>query len=759
MNPQSDCQQVRLAAMALADGETPELASGDVQSHLQECLACRGEVEQLDIGSLFPAGVRWSDASESIWQRIAGQVTQKQESAPTNRWGGGRAKQWWAVAAVIALVAGGSMWLFPRNRKHAPDDNRRSTVDTDTPSSKDPPSPSLRKNENDGELILLSLSESAAGRGGEVAGAPAPFGAEAWADDVALAKIGDVFERDGKKFFRLEIIESYKGRFAGHRIDAADLPVVVGLECCGFARRIAWHSDILKPGTRVSIYLKNTEEHGWRVTSLSDVPGDEDWWRSFTKRFCEVQTADESDDPAARYRELLPTDREVLLDPAACVALSYNPSPHALPVIRRLWDRAVARSNEAVPRGDGGILLVDLLSRMHDVESVDSVLQYGLRQEPSQQLPYFRALPGLCRYADPAVIRRVRGELKKVLDTQPTEDEVKETGDVNQINDYYVLRGAYDQLGKLLEKPKPIEHWKPTAAEIESLTLLGPPPESYADSSHSHSEIVESDVIAVGLMHRPFELDGKKMQRVDLTEFVKGELPPKNGNADEMPRMCGFPVTKRSWDPTEEIIYEPGCSMAVHLKRRPMGDWVTVRLHELGRQEGRWQEWVRRFLEVYGACNAKDPATRYRQLLAPDDRAEIDLLDFDALWWNPDPRAADVVREIIQRSLATTGRPWAGKTRHPLELLSRMHDAKSIDLFIEYIDKLSLGERGNFYAWLPDLCKNADKADIERVRVWLKKFLAQHDRETVRKSNDHKLMGDYFEASEAYLALGKLLDR
>ena len=65
-----DCESVRQAAMALADGETSPLNAGQIQSHLADCPECRRAVEEL--GSLTRALAARSrrEPTLDLWPRI-----------------------------------------------------------------------------------------------------------------------------------------------------------------------------------------------------------------------------------------------------------------------------------------------------------------------------------------------------------------------------------------------------------------------------------------------------------------------------------------------------------------------------------------------------------------------------------------------------------------------------------------------------------------------------------------------------------------
>jgi anti-sigma factor RsiW len=66
----SRCEEVRLAAMALADGSAAALGAAEVESHLHQCPACRAEVESLRaLVSLLVRQTRESP-SEDLWPGV-----------------------------------------------------------------------------------------------------------------------------------------------------------------------------------------------------------------------------------------------------------------------------------------------------------------------------------------------------------------------------------------------------------------------------------------------------------------------------------------------------------------------------------------------------------------------------------------------------------------------------------------------------------------------------------------------------------------
>ncbi|MHC4790338.1 MAG: zf-HC2 domain-containing protein [Planctomycetota bacterium] len=70
------CEKVRISAMAILDGEVPQLSSEELNEHIQSCAHCRHELEQqkVVIGLLSEQSRRLF--SDDIWSRIAAGIAQ-----------------------------------------------------------------------------------------------------------------------------------------------------------------------------------------------------------------------------------------------------------------------------------------------------------------------------------------------------------------------------------------------------------------------------------------------------------------------------------------------------------------------------------------------------------------------------------------------------------------------------------------------------------------------------------------------------------
>jgi predicted anti-sigma-YlaC factor YlaD len=70
MKPQK-CEEVVLAAMAVADGEQPILSVDQVEAHLTNCPDCRREVEQLNSLAKLLDGQKRRELSPDLWLSIS----------------------------------------------------------------------------------------------------------------------------------------------------------------------------------------------------------------------------------------------------------------------------------------------------------------------------------------------------------------------------------------------------------------------------------------------------------------------------------------------------------------------------------------------------------------------------------------------------------------------------------------------------------------------------------------------------------------
>jgi len=65
------CEEIQIAAMALADGEQAPLAREEIQAHVAACAACRQAVEQMEaLGTLLARHARRASALD-LWPEVA----------------------------------------------------------------------------------------------------------------------------------------------------------------------------------------------------------------------------------------------------------------------------------------------------------------------------------------------------------------------------------------------------------------------------------------------------------------------------------------------------------------------------------------------------------------------------------------------------------------------------------------------------------------------------------------------------------------
>lgn len=71
---QASCESICIAAMAIADGETPKIPLAEIKSHLDQCTVCRTEVEQLNGVTALLDGSRRSEMPVDVWAGLAASI-------------------------------------------------------------------------------------------------------------------------------------------------------------------------------------------------------------------------------------------------------------------------------------------------------------------------------------------------------------------------------------------------------------------------------------------------------------------------------------------------------------------------------------------------------------------------------------------------------------------------------------------------------------------------------------------------------------
>ena len=66
-----DCEKVRLAAMAIGDGEESSLGALDIETHLSKCVECRAEIESLGIVTELFSGLKRIRVQTDVWPVVS----------------------------------------------------------------------------------------------------------------------------------------------------------------------------------------------------------------------------------------------------------------------------------------------------------------------------------------------------------------------------------------------------------------------------------------------------------------------------------------------------------------------------------------------------------------------------------------------------------------------------------------------------------------------------------------------------------------
>jgi len=119
----NECELIRQAVMARADGEAVALPTGQIEAHLARCAECRREAEAMQsLSALLAAQARRKDSAE-LWPSIAPQLASvKRPTAQPDSAGffvvlglillvyqsalffGAPALWWWFKAAVVLAI-------------------------------------------------------------------------------------------------------------------------------------------------------------------------------------------------------------------------------------------------------------------------------------------------------------------------------------------------------------------------------------------------------------------------------------------------------------------------------------------------------------------------------------------------------------------------------------------------------------------------------------------------------------------------------
>jgi hypothetical protein len=499
----NDCQQVQLSAAALLDAESATLDREQIATHLDSCDACRMAVEDAQqIVARLSTCSRESadfDAWPHLQQKISSEdpvptkenqpsievlVEKKSLSSSIGVCGligvGGLCLA--LLLAVIALIyyGAGNSTNPPENeivqrppnptQPPTPSSDNTNIRNTNIPNSttadpiaegngnsangnpgnedhesSDPDHTSTVNADAIGELTV-SIEESFFENSGE-AGAPLPFSDE-MADDIAHASVDRIKERRGKKFLVLDLLEVYKGRLPMGRFVASDRNEI-WMECSLPPRNLGLRSELFKPGSRVLVYFKKKAKKKWAVTMMT--PNPNPGWLRQVKRYCDIELAASDKDPAARYQQLLLVEGKGQIDGAAYHAIFRNPSPHAIPVIRSIWESGIKA--EPKDSGDGiqtpSVYTAWLLASIHDEGSVESILEHALKQNFGERSQYFEMMTWLCTKADDELTMKVIARLEQLKAKLPSQAEVDAAKDPKLTTEFYSIFYSLDRLKKL----------------------------------------------------------------------------------------------------------------------------------------------------------------------------------------------------------------------------------------------------------------------------------------------------------------------
>jgi len=159
-----------------------------------------------------------------------------------------------------------------------------------------------------------------------------------------------------------------------------------------------------------------------------------------------------------------------------------------------------------------------------------------------------------------------------------------------------------------------------------------------------------ADVIAIAVMGEPQSRGRQQVMRMELVEVLKGrqQVDPLESADGVAPFGCIMPKNPKRFSD----MYKAGERVAVYLKKN--GDeWSTLQMTHLTEQyERQWEAGVRPFLDVLLASESDAPEQRYEELLvAQAPRPQLTEASYYALNFNPDPRAAPLVRKMMLASM------------------------------------------------------------------------------------------------------------
>ena len=81
-----NCESVRVADMALADGEQSTLSLEEIEKHLRNCDDCRAEIESLRAINELLSSQKRLTAQADLWPLVSERLGTTAASAPPFRW-------------------------------------------------------------------------------------------------------------------------------------------------------------------------------------------------------------------------------------------------------------------------------------------------------------------------------------------------------------------------------------------------------------------------------------------------------------------------------------------------------------------------------------------------------------------------------------------------------------------------------------------------------------------------------------------------
>ncbi|MGE3803963.1 MAG: zf-HC2 domain-containing protein [Gemmataceae bacterium] len=260
-----------------------------------------------------------------------------------------------------------------------------------------------------------------------------------------------------------------------------------------------------------------------------------------------------------------------------------------------------------------------------------------------------------------------------------------------------------------------------------------------------------AEVIAIGVMGRPFFHKGQKLLELKLLEILKGNPGGRDiTSSDGIPPFGCIPPK----DPkTFSELTKQGARVVVYLEHTARNGWRPLILDAIDAEnEKRFRDRVQPYLDVVQAAEAKDPAARYRELILSGGKLKFGSAEYHALMHTGDRRAAPVVRELFALSIgpnAPSPREQYFLSPHALvALLGRLQDAGSVELVLKYAPRLPEHERVEFVSHLVPMCSAADAATVAAARAQVKMYVENY-------KGDRK-QAAYQRLKETYDSLDKL---